>query len=276
MNAEIVSFHGMREACLAGAVDGWCGFLRAYAPLGRHLLERHFRELDVRELLADLFRGARAEENAFWQSFTGAGEKEFLFHFLRLVMMVGRRRRGETAETPLTPENLWSVLGAFPFLQREMLLLALRSYGPQEISQILKFSSDTIVSIRQQALEKFRASLGAGPLDEDFFSRDHDPLFAQIEQGQTEHCIPEKTYVRIEDGQITWREREAAEQHIGNCLYCLNRSANYKELHHYFRVLAPADGATVASLAAVLGLPMEAAAPTKRSLWQRWLGRRES
>src|SRR3990172_8632892 len=59
--------------------------------------------------------------------------------------------------------------------------------------------------------------------------RDHDALFAALEKQRGEACVPDKTYVRFVDGQLTWREREEVERHLENCFYCLNRFAAFRE-----------------------------------------------
>lgn len=272
MAEGVYSFHRMRDACLADQAEGWYRFLQAYLPLGRHLLERHFPALDQTALLTEVFRAARAHQVELWRTFQGTGEKEFLFHFRQFLMQRARAARARLPETPLTPEIFWSVLEEFPLLQREMLVLSFRRYTPEELTEMMKFNPETTRAAVAQAQEKLRTRLGAavGP---DLLTRDHDALFAALEEQRGEKCLPAKIHARIADGQITWRDREAAERHIESCAYCLNRFAEYHEVFHYYRTLPPAEEAAVAPLAAALGLPAQESTRKKgKAWWLRLLG----
>jgi len=119
--------------------------------------------------------------------------------------------------------------------------------------------------------EKLQALLGPAAAG-DPERRDHDALFAALEKQRGEACVPDKTYVRFVDGQLTWREREEVERHLENCFYCLNRFAEFREVAHFFHVLPPADDAAVAELAAALGLPGQKPRAKKLPWWQRLLG----
>ncbi|MFQ5662791.1 MAG: hypothetical protein ACE5HL_03050 [Terriglobia bacterium] len=268
----VFSFHVMREACLARQAEGWRQFVKSYTPLAGHLLQHYFPRLEHRALLAEIFRHAKMNTAQFWQGFAGTSEKEFLLHIRRFVMEGARAARGARPETPLTPQVFWAVLQEFPLLQRELLLLSFHGYTPEELHPVLKFEPETTRTVTEQARGKLRAQLGAavGP---DFERHDHDALFAAIEESHGEKCLPDKTYGRIVDGQISWRDRDAAEQHIEGCLHCVNRFAEFREILYYHRTLPPPEDSTLAPIAVALGLPVqEPARRKKRPWWQRLLG----
>lgn len=268
----VFSFHVMREACLAGQPEGWWQLLRRYTPLAGHLLQHYFPTLEKSALLVEIFRTAKTNASQFLDRFAGTSEKEFLLHLRRFVMEGARRARGARPETPLTPRVFWAVLQEFPLLQRELLLLSFHGYTPEELHQVLKFEPETTRTLTEQAREKLRAQLGAavGP---DFERHDHDALFAAIEESRGEKCLPDKTYGRIVDGQISWRDRDAAEQHIEGCLHCGNRFAEFREILYYYRTLPPPEDSTLVPIAVALGLPaQEPARRKKRPWWQRLLG----
>lgn len=267
----VFSFHTMQRACRADEPVAWLHFLKSYAPLARQLLRHYFSEQEQRGLLAQVFREARADQARLWRSFAGAGEKEFVLHFRAFVLAQGRALRGGSPDTPFTPENFQALLEKFPILQREMLTLAFHRYSPEELSAFLQFDRETIVTAVAQAREKLQAQLGPAAAG-DPERCDHDALFAALEKQRGETCVPDKTYVRFVDGQLTWREREEVERHLGSCLYCLNRFAEFREVTHFFHVLPPADDAAVAELAAALGLPGQKPRAKKLPWWQRLLG----
>jgi len=271
MTEGVFSFHRMQQACRADEPAAWRHFIKNYAPLAKQLLRHYFPEQEQRGLLAQVFREARADQARLWRSFAGTNEKEFVLHFRYFLLAQGRAARGGSPETPLTPENFWAVLQEFPPLQREMLTLIFHRYSPEELSAFLQFEPETIVAIVAQAREKLAAQLGSAA-GGDLERRDHDALFAAVEKQRGEACVPDKTYVRFVDGQLTWREREEVERHLENCFYCLNRFAEFREVAHFFHVLPPADDAAVAELAAALGLPGQKPRAKKLPWWQRLLG----
>ncbi len=160
------------------------------------------------------------------------------------------------------------MLQGFAPLQRELLILGFRGCGPAELSDLTKFSRETARDILQQARQRLKEKLGSAASLE---GRDHDALFAAIEQQHGEKCHPHRLFVRMADGQISWREREDAERHIENCLHCLDRSAQYREASRLFHVLPPAQVSEIQELLDTLGLPAVEPA-RKRTWWQRLLG----
>lgn len=258
MTTGVFSFHRMREECLAGDPHGWRGFIRQYTPLARQLARHYFPELSSSEFLCEIFQQARAKDAALLRQFTGTSEGEFLFVFRQFVLTLGRRHRTQPPAAPVTLENLWTVLKQFPPLQREMVLLTFRGYAPEEINLIHLFEFERAEQILGQLVEILRAELGSAFRD-DLIGLDHDPLFAQLEQQRTEECVPDRIYVRIVDGQINWREKENAEDHINACLYCLARFAEYRELCYFYKKLPPVEDALATDVAAALGLPSEEA-----------------
>lgn len=267
----VFSFHSIREACLADQPAGWRHFVRNYAPLARQMLQHYFPGLDQAAVLAQVFREAKAHQAQLWRTFTGTTEKEFLLHFRRFVLAQGRATRGPAPPTPLTPESFWLVVQSFPSLQREMLLLSFRRYAPEQVSLLTKFVPESVRVAAEQAREKLKAQWGAaaGP---ELEKGDPDALFTALEAQRGENCLLDKSFVRLADGQITWREREAAERHLEECLSCLNRSADFHEVFHYFHAAPAAEDAVVADVLAAMGLPSQGPARRTGAWWQRLLG----
>ncbi|MBI4466351.1 MAG: hypothetical protein HY656_02835 [Acidobacteria bacterium] len=267
----VFSFHNIRQACLADQPAGWYHCVRTYAPLVRQWLQHYFPGQDQTALLTQVFREARAQQAQLWRTFAGTNEKEFLLHLRRFVFEQARASRRTVPETPFTPESFWRLLEPFPLLQREMLLLSFHRYTAEALSEVTDFLPESTRAVAEQAREKLKAQLGAG-VGPDFEQRDHDTLFAAIDQQRGDNCVLDKTYVRIVDGQITWRGREEADRHRENCLYCLNRFAEFREAHHFFHKLPPAGDAEVARILAGLGVELVGPPRKKRAWWQRLLG----
>lgn len=268
----VYSFHRMAEECRADRPQAWAHCVRLYFPLVHHLLLRYFPGLDPAALPAQLFRAARAEGAVLWRSYGGSGEKDFLLHLRDFVFEQGRATRGGRPETPVTSDGFWAVLGEFPPLQREMLVLSFRGYTPEEIKDIMKFAPESVQAGVERVREKLHARLGEA-IGPDIATRDHDALFEAFEQQRGKDCLEDKIYVRIADGQASWYDRQDYERHLEGCAHCLNRFASYREAVYFFRTLPPAEAAEVAPLLRALELPQEGlAAGGKKPWWLRLLG----
>lgn len=264
----------MRDLCLAGEPEGWRGFIGQYAALVRHLGQHYFAELPADDFLREVFREAHANDAALLRGFTGSSEGEFLLCLRPFVLERGRRRRREPPTAPLVLEKLWELLQQFQPLQRELILLRFRGYTPEEITRIHRFEPETTEKVLAAVTEKARGQLGLAFRD-DLPALDHEALFAEIERQRTDQCVPDKTYVRIVDGQITWREKEDVEPHIDACLYCLARFAEYREVSYFLHKLPAIEPAVARELAAALGLPpAEEDKPRGLARYLSWLGRR--
>ncbi|MFQ5723147.1 MAG: hypothetical protein ACE5G6_01545 [Terriglobia bacterium] len=266
----VFSFHTLRDACLAGQPVGWREFVKTYSPVTRQLLGHYFPRQDQAGLLVRVFREARGEPGGIWKDFQGTSENEFLLHWRQFVIEQARRARGPAPETPLNPENFWRLLETFPLLQREMLILGFRRYRPEQLAELSKFSVEASGEILEQAQRRLEQQLGKG-VGEELLRHDHDALFAAIEQQRGEKCCPGRVFVRLADGQISWREREEAERHIESCLHCLDRSAQYCEVARFFHVLPPPATGELQDLLGALELPVEEPL-RKQTWWQRLLG----
>lgn len=266
----LITLDDIRAGCLERDPTAWRAFVRMYGPLTKQLVSHYFRS-EPSDLLDAVFIAARADDGAFFRSFTGKGQKEFLLPWLRHTLRVGRERRGPAKESPLTPQNLPELLKSFPQLQQSILLLILRGYSGDASGVIAKSSPQTAEKVQSEALVKLASLLGE-PLKSDFFSRDHSGLFAALEAERGEECLSDHFFVHFEDGgTTTWRDREQGERHMAECLPCLSRFTDYREAHHFFRTLPHLDEKVVGAVTAKLGFPAESSG--KKPLWRRVWGR---
>ncbi len=261
MPEPILTVLDLRERCLAGDSNAWLTFVRSYGPLARHLVQHYFRGLPEPELLPEVFARARETPADFWQSFRGQGQKEFLLHFRRHVLSLGRKRRGPTPEAPLTFDGLSTLLQRFPQAQREMVILTLKGYSPEAVGLMTRAHQASVESIAHQALQQIGDRL-ASP-------GDHLALFADLENRRGEECLPDRFYVHFEDGgTVSWRDRERAERHFEGCLRCLGLLTDYRETHHVFRTLPPLEPEAEKALRQRLGFSVDVK-PEKQAFWRR-------
>ena len=74
--------------------------------------------------------------------------------------------------------------------------------------------------------------------------------------------------MRIQDGQVSWYEKEPIEKHVTSCLYCLERWTALREVVYGRRVATPLDVAVIERLA----LAVPTGDNPKKSLFKRVFG----
>ena len=66
-----------------------------------------------------------------------------------------------------------------------------------------------------------------------------DRVLQQIETQRGPNCTGIKIISDVVDGRIAWRDKTNIENHLSQCLYCLNRETALKEAIFYLRELSP-------------------------------------
>lgn len=244
----------MAEDCVRGERRGWQEFARDYLPIGRRLLEHYFGvlkpELDLH--LAAVFERARAQDNAWFRGLRFANEREFLMAFRELVFVHGR----EEARVPvphISLEQYGQLIEGLSLVEREMLWLYVKGYVAEQIASMIMNAAATAEAVKGVAQERM-ARLLPGPLAEVFSGSVH-ALIEAAEQARTETCLPWKTFNNLVNGQIAWHERQVAEAHVRDCLYCIDRFTSFQEMIRYRKDAAPAKEADIDTLLVRLGFP---------------------
>jgi hypothetical protein len=80
-------------------------------------------------------------------------------------------------------------------------------------------------------------------------------LIQEAEKSGSEQCVALKTFNNILNGQISWRERELAEEHIRDCFNCLDRFTGFQEMIRLRQDAKPLAETEVEPLLAALNLP---------------------
>jgi hypothetical protein len=244
----------MAEECARGERQGWQEFVRDHTFITRRLFERYFPTL-VPELdrhVVQLYLRARAQDNAWFQSFHFANEREFLMHFRELVFTYGR----EEARVPvpeLTLTQVEEIMKGMPVVEREMLWLFIRGYSAEQMAPMIMNAAATAEAVKKVADQRLGEILpGSSP---EAFNVSARVLMEAAEKTRGENCLPVKTFNNLVNGQITWRERELAEEHIRDCFYCLDRFASFQEMVRYRKDAVPLDEAQTETILAELNLP---------------------
>ncbi len=219
----------MAEDCARGERLGWEEFVRDYAPLARTLITHYFPMLapEIDTHVVNLFQRARANDNGWFQGLKFQNEREFMMLFRELVFAYGR----EVARVPtpeLSLEQVRAVVKDLPVVEREMLWLFIKGYDAARIGAIMINSEATARATTEIANQRLAQILpGATP---DAYNISARALIAEAEKMGSDGCLPIKTFNNLINGQISWRERELAEQHIRDCFHCIDRFTSFMEM----------------------------------------------
>jgi hypothetical protein len=242
----------MAEDCMRGEPRGWEDFVRGHGWIAAQLLARYFPTLtpEAAKHLAAVFQRARANDAAWFRGLSFSNEREFAMAFRELVFNYGR----EAARLPLPQpprEQFAAAVAKLPLMEREILWLQLEGYDAGQIAPILASAAATTATATRAVGEKLGSVLPAAPDARALAARS---LMEAAEKTRTEDCLPLKTFNNLVNGQLTWRERELAEEHILPCLYCLDRFTAFQEMIRYLRDLQPLPGEQLRALLASLDL----------------------
>ncbi|HKU19492.1 MAG TPA: hypothetical protein VJQ50_00660, partial [Terriglobales bacterium] len=219
----------MKEDCARGERQGWHEFVRDYAPLTRTLLQQYFPtmapEMDTH--IAAVLQRARANQNEWFRHVSFSNEREFLMAFRQLVFAYGR----EAARVPvpqLSLDQVREIMKDLPVTERQMLWLFIKGYSAQQIARMMRDAENTAAEVKRISDERLKQLLPATAPDA--FSISARVLMEEAEKAGSEQCVALKTFNNILNGQISWRERELAEEHIRDCFNCLDCFTGFQEM----------------------------------------------
>lgn len=271
----VYTFHKVRERCEQPDPGAWRAFVDFYSPFGLRLLEIYLpgeRAAAARTWERTL---AALAENGFerFRATARKSEREFLADIRALLL----ERAAEPGLPPgsavdasspvLTPEKLAQLLGGLPLLHQEMLFFKLAGYCDATLEKVFRIAP----RVAQKAFERLDPDYAAArnlAQDRCLWPRAWLALLARARAARTDKCPERFQFLRIQDGQVSWYEKEPAETHIAGCLHCLEVWAALREVS-YWRHAAPAVSAEQAQqFLRALPLPPE----PKKPFFQRLFG----
>ncbi len=218
----------MVEDCARGERLGWMEFVRDDAGIARSLLSHYFPTLipGLDEHVVAVFRRAGAQDGSWFAGLKFTNEREFMMAFRELVFAYGREQeRLPAPEVTLDPVR--SVMTDLSLLEREMLWLIIKGYDAPRIAAIMMNAAATAEAVQRIACERLAALFPVNGPDVLAAAR---VLMRLAEQAHTEQCASLKTFNNLVNGQITWRERELAEEHMTACFHCIDRFTTFQEM----------------------------------------------
>ncbi len=257
----------MVEDAAAGRRQGWAEFVRDYSWMTEQLLAHYFPTLrpEMATHVAAVFARARANDNAWLKGLKFSNERELLMDYRELVLNYGR----EMARVPtphVTMEQYVSVIEDLTLIERELLWMYVKGYDAGQIAPIMMNAAATAEAVKKLADERLAKVLPGAT--KDAFRLSTRELLESAEKARTEQCLGLKTFNNLVNGQISWRERELAEQHIRNCVHCVDRFTSFQEMIRYRKDVEPRPEEEVETILASLDLP----APKPKGLLAKIFG----
>ena len=216
--------------------------------------------------VAAVFQRARANGSAWFKGLKFTNEREFALSFRELVFAYGR----EQAKVPtpeISIEQYAQVIQDLTLIERELLWMYVKGYTAAQIAPIMMNAAATAEAVKKIADQRLAQILPAAT--KDAFNVSARVLTEAAEKSASEQCLSLKTFNNLINGQLTWRERELAEEHIRACFNCLDRFTSFQEMIRCRKEAEPLPEAGVEALLATLELP----APPKKSFFRKLLAR---
>jgi len=265
----IRTIFSMAEDCARGQRQGWHEFVRDYAGIARALLTHYFPTLapEVDEHVVAVFHRAGHNGASWFAGLKLTNEREFMMAFRDLVFAYGREQERVPAP-PISLDQVRAVMKDLTPLERELLLLVIKGYDSARIAAMMMNAAATAEAVQRIAGERLnalapRAASGHPVLP--------TPVLMELaEQSRTDKCASLKTFNNLVNGQITWRERELAEEHMNNCFYCIDRFTAFQEMVLLRKDVPPLPGPQVEAVLAKL--PVAAGKP-RGTLSRLFVGR---
>ena len=242
----------MVQDCGVDARLGWEEFVRDYAQITAYILDHYFPVLhpELDQQVLGVFQRAHANNNAWFREIKFQNEREFLMAY-REMLFVYARTVARVPTPELSLDQFREIVKDQSVVEREIMWLFVKGYSAQQISPMMmnaEATSNAVKSIADQRLKDLFPAITA-----DAFNISARALIEAAEKTETPDCLPLKTFNNIVNGQVSWRERDVAEQHIRDCFYCIDRFTSFQEMIRLKKDAKPAPEAQAEPILVTLG-----------------------
>lgn len=221
-------------------MEAWRGFLGLYGALCLRLLAMYSpAEEGAPAILEKGLRTLAENGAARVRGMARQSEREFLSELRALLLDAALAEAPhQTPERPAPDaESLKQLVAGLPLLHEEMLYFKLAGYTEKTLEDMLRISP----RVAQQAFTRLepdyapalRAQRDRCPWPAEWLRLQH-----AAREGRTESCPPVYQFLRVQDGQVSWYEKEPLEKHVTGCMHCLERWTALREVA-YWRRAAP-------------------------------------
>jgi hypothetical protein len=276
----VYTFHKIRERCEQPDPGAWRAFLTFYSPLCLRLLAVYLPEegasapriweRTLQALAENDFERVRAAARKSEREFLADVRALLLDHAADHVSS-SPPAENASARSRVDLGQLGKLLEGLPLLHQEMLFLKLAGYGDATLEGMFRIAPRVAAQAFDRLLPDYAA---ARNIEQDGcpWSGEWLALLRQARAARTEKCPELFQFLRIQDGQVSWYEKEPAEKHVAGCRHCLEAWTALREVGYWRHTAPPLPAAKIEQFLRVL--PLGVAAPDKpnKSLLRRFFG----
>lgn len=268
----MLTFHKIVAGCEAGEADAWRAFLRDYTPIvseWAHVYLPGLASEDAgwKDTLATLTTSGFAALRAFDHQ----SEREFLVGLRTFYLGRSASALDPAADAQGSPSSslLAETLEGVPLVHQEVLFLKLAGYSNATLEKMFRLTPAVAKSSLSRLEARWPAALD-NTSGHGLYPSAWIELLREAGETKSDACPPLHLFVRIQDGQIGWNEKDPAEKHIAGCLHCLDRWTALREIAYWRREAKPVPAAQVEALLA--GLPVRESGKKPKPLVKRLFG----
>lgn len=270
----MLTFHKIIAGCEAGDAEAWRAFLTDYSPIIQRIASVYLPGANhPDELWKTALRALTSDHLAALRGFDHQSEREFLvdlraFYFERSASSLNPSGDAQDFPEP-SPDGMANLMKGVPLVHQEVLFLKLAGYSSATLEGIFRITPAVAQSSMARLKESYAAALN-NQTDRGLRPAAWLNLLRDVNATKTDACPPLRLFVRIQDGQVGWDEKDPAESHVAGCLYCLERWTALRELTYWRQAVAPAPAAQVDEL--ISALPVTEQARKSKPLLKRLFG----
>jgi len=138
------------------------------------------------------------------------------------------REQAPLPSPPVSIEQMHEVMKDLSVVERELLWLIVKGYTSEQIAAMMMNAAATAQAVKTTADQKLAQILPGA--NADYLRLSARALMEDAERTKSDKCLSLKTFNNLINGQISWRERELAEEHIRECLNCIDRFTGFNEM----------------------------------------------
>jgi hypothetical protein len=177
------------------------------------------------------------------------------------------KREGEGQRPGISLEKVGKLVEGLPLLHQEMLFFKLAGYTDATLELLMRVAPH----VAQASFERLASDYAAA------LTLDHDRCLWPAEwlnalrdanAAKTAKCPELHQFLRIQDGQVSWYDKEPVESHVASCLHCLAAWTALREVGYWRRAAPRVPAEVVEQFLRVLPI---GSAPEK-SLLRRFFG----
>jgi hypothetical protein len=271
----LLTFHKILNGCETGDREAWFAFLSDYTPfvvqLARIYLPTQpdplllWRE-DLAALCNDHFDLLRTFEHQSEREFLAGLRAFFLDRGLAKLDAVDNPLDGSKLEV----ETVRRLVSDLPLLHQELVFLKLAGYSDRTLEQMFRIAPVVAEKAFERLQETYAPWLGRDS-DVSLRPRAWLKLVKDLQVAKTDSCPPVRLFLRIQDGQVGWYEKEPAEKHLAQCLHCLEAWTAFREIHYWRAASPPVSSQDIDSLASAIptSTPNKKPAPFLKHIFTR-------